>query len=61
VASLCKTLAGNDIQLMTITENVKLSLNYYEHLRIQQKKDFRDRYTIIQEVEKMGVSERATK
>lgn len=61
IATLCKSAGGNDIQLMTITENVGLSLTYFEHLKMQQKKDVRDRYSILQDIEKMNPQERKDK
>lgn len=36
------------------------SMNYFDHLKIQ-KKEFRDRYQIISEIEKMNPSDRAAK
>ena len=46
VATLCKSLAGNECKLLTITENIKFCLDYYELLKIYSKKDVRDRYAI---------------
>ena len=37
---------------MTITENIKFSFNYYDQLKIL-KRDFRDRYTIKNEMERL--------
>ena len=51
-ATLCKSLGGNDIQLLTITENIKFSFNYYDQLKIL-KRDFRDRYTVKNEMERL--------
>ena len=37
---------------MIITENIKFSFNYYDQLKIL-KRDFRDRYTIKNEMERI--------
>lgn len=36
-------------------------MTYFEHLKIQQKKDIRDRYAILQDIEKMSPTERKDK
>ena len=61
ISTLCKSAGGNDIQQLTITENIGLSMTYFEHLKIQQKKDMRDRYAILQDIEKMSPTERKDK
>ena len=46
VSTLCKSMGGNDVRLITITENVRHSLNFYESVKLHLKKDLRDRFTI---------------
>ena len=40
---MCKTLGGNEVKLLTITENVEFCLNYFELLKMKFKKDKMDR------------------
>ena len=47
-------MGGNDVRLVTITENVRHSLNYYESLKLHLKKDVRDRFTIKAEIDKLS-------
>lgn len=46
-------MGGNEIKLLTITDNIKHCLDYYDQLRMHQKKDMRDRFSVRSEVEKI--------
>jgi len=43
IATLCKSLGGNECKMLTITENVEFSISYFELLRMKYKKDKMDR------------------
>jgi hypothetical protein len=58
VSTLCQSLGGNNVKLLTITENVEVSLTYYEMLQIHLKKDVRDRAMIKNEIEKLTPEEK---
>jgi hypothetical protein len=54
---LCKSVGGNNIKMMTITDNVGLALNYYDMLSFHQKKDIRNRQILKWEVDQLKKSE----
>lgn len=58
VSTLCQSLGGNNVKLLTITENVEVSLSYYEMLQIHLKKDVRDRAMIKSEMDKLTPEEK---
>ena len=39
-----KSLGGNDVRLITITDGIRLGINYYDMLKLNLKKEVRDRY-----------------
>ena len=51
-------MGGNNIKLLTITENVEVSLTYYEMLQMHMKKDVRDRMMIKHEIDKLTKEEK---
>lgn len=61
VSTLCKSLGQNDVKMLTITDGIKDSLNYYESLQLFLKKEVRDRYMIRSDIEKMTDKERIGK
>ena len=61
VSTLCKSMGGNDVRLITITENVRHSLSYYESLKLHLKKDVRDRFTIKSEIDKLTEPQKKAK
>ena len=46
-------MGGNDVRLITITDDVRHSLNFYESVKLHMKKDVRDRFSIKTEIEKL--------
>jgi len=46
VSNLCKSLGGADIKMMTITENVELCLNYYDHLTLKSRLPANEKHII---------------
>lgn len=54
-------MGGNDTRLITITENVRHSLNFYESVKLHLKKDVRDRFTIKAEIDKLTDAQRKAK
>ena len=44
--------------MLTITDGIKDSLNYYESLQLFLKKEVRDRYMIRSDIDKMTDKER---
>ena len=61
VSTLCKSLGQNDVRMLTITDGIKDSLNYYESLQLFLKKEVRDRYMIKSDIDKMTDKERIGK
>lgn len=49
------------MRLITVTENVRHCLTYYESLKLHLKKDVRDRFSIKSEIDKLTDAQKKTK